>query len=99
MAIIASGGGYFFHRVMTRLIKVKNSLFISLATASWLTIVAASGACAIELAISDTARMSICLPAMTLIHAVIGIGEAIITCLVISLILKVRPDLMYNSKT
>jgi len=30
------------------------------------------------------------------IHMLIGIGEAIITCLVISFVLKVRPDLIYK---
>jgi len=33
---------------------------------------------------------------MGLVHAVIGIGEAVITTLVVSFILKIRPDLIYQ---
>jgi cobalt/nickel transport system permease protein len=46
------------------------------------------------LAISGTSPLKIALPAMAGIHALIGIGEAIITTTAVSLILKTRPDLV-----
>ncbi len=64
------------------------------SVASWCSVVLASAACALELAISGTIPLRIALPAMTLVHAFIGVGEAIITCLVISAVLGVRPDLL-----
>jgi cobalt/nickel transport system permease protein len=38
--------------------------------------------------------LKIALPAMAGIHALIGIGEAMITTTAVSLILKTRPDLV-----
>jgi len=64
------------------------------AVASWASIVLASAACALELALSGTSPIRQALPAMTLVHAVIGIGEAIITATVLSAVLGVRPDLL-----
>jgi cobalt/nickel transport system permease protein len=61
---------------------------------SWLSVMLASGACAVELAISGTSPLSVALPAMLGVHAIIGIGEAVITVLVLSVVLAVRPDLV-----
>jgi cobalt/nickel transport system permease protein len=48
------------------------------------------------LAISGISPLRIVLPAMAGIHALIGIGEALITVAVISFVQKVRPDLIYG---
>lgn len=92
MAFLGAMGGYFIYRLLNKRIE----LIISVGIGSWLSVVIASFACAIELAISGTSALKIVLPAMVGIHMLIGIGEAIITCLVISFILKVRPDLIYK---
>jgi len=62
--------------------------------ASWFSVVLASVSCAFELAISGTSPLGIVLPAMTFVYVLIGIGEAVITTLILSFILKVRPDLI-----
>ena len=54
----------------------------------------ASGAAAVELAVSGTSPWSVTLPAMLGVHALIGIGEAMITTLVVGVVLAVRPDLV-----
>jgi cobalt/nickel transport system permease protein len=59
-------------------------------------VVVAASLCAFELALSGTSPLKIVLPAMAGVHAVIGIGEAVITVLVLSFVLKVRPDLLYK---
>jgi cobalt/nickel transport system permease protein len=66
------------------------------AAASWVSVVVASIACSIELAGARTVPLNAVLPAMTISHAVIGIGEAFITAGMVSFVLKVRPDLVYN---
>ena len=58
----------------------------------------ASAVCAAELALSGTSPLRAALPAMAGVHALIGIGEALITCAVLGYILKVRPDLIYNEE-
>ena len=66
----------------------------AVAVASWCSVMLASAACAIELALSGTVPLRTALPAMATVHALIGGGEAVITCLVISCVMKARPDLV-----
>ena len=95
MGVIGSLGGYvIFLLVYTLLLKSRKGFFTALAISSWLSIVMGSSAAAIELAISGTSPLKIALPAMAGIHAIIGVGEAIITTAAVSLILKTRPDLV-----
>jgi cobalt/nickel transport system permease protein len=56
--------------------------------------VLASIVCAGELAASGTVPWKTVFPAMAGIHALIGIGEATITVLVLSAIMSVRPELV-----
>ncbi|MBN3038214.1 MAG: energy-coupling factor ABC transporter permease, partial [Candidatus Omnitrophica bacterium] len=70
-------------------------VIIGTAVAAWLSVILASVVCAFELAISGTSPLNVALPAMAAVHALIGIGEAIISCLVVGFVLKVRRDLIY----
>jgi cobalt/nickel transport system permease protein len=95
MGIIGALGGYgIFFLIYTLLQKSRKGFFIALAISSWFSIVMGASAAAIELAISGTSPLKIALTAMAGIHAIIGVGEAIITTAAISLILKTRPDLV-----
>jgi cobalt/nickel transport system permease protein len=49
---------------------------------------------AIELAIAGTTPLEITLPAMVGVHALIGIGEALITMGALAFIAATRPDLL-----
>jgi len=95
MGVIGALGGYgIFTFLYTLFQKSRKGFFVALSISSWLSIVMGASAAAIELAISGTSPLQITLPAMAGIHAVIGIGEAIITTTALSLILKTRPDLV-----
>jgi len=95
MGVIGALGGYaIFYCLYALLQRGRKAFFISLAVSSWLSIVMGACAAAFELALSGTSPLKIALPAMAGIHAVIGIGEAIITTTAISLILKARPDVV-----
>jgi cobalt/nickel transport system permease protein len=61
---------------------------------SWLAVMAGAGATAVELAASDTVPLGTTLPAMLGVHALIGIGEAVITVAAASAVLASRPDLV-----
>ncbi|MBU1852613.1 MAG: energy-coupling factor ABC transporter permease [Candidatus Omnitrophica bacterium] len=98
MSFIGSMGGYVIYNSIRRIIGNNKGVLIGTAVASWLSVVLASVFCAVELAISGTSPLQVVLPAMALVHILIGIGEAIISVLVVSFILKIRPDLIYNSK-
>jgi cobalt/nickel transport system permease protein len=95
MGIVGALGGYsIFFILHTLFQKSRKGFFVALAISSWLSIVMGASAAAIELALSGTSPLKITLPAMAGIHALIGVGEAIITTAAISLILKTRPDLV-----
>ncbi|MGB9597443.1 MAG: energy-coupling factor ABC transporter permease, partial [Candidatus Poribacteria bacterium] len=98
MAIVGTIGGYLIYSLIYKLIKSKTGIMIGTAIASWLSVVLASSFCAIELAVSGTSPLSVALPAMAGIHALIGIGEAVITCVVVGFVLGVRPDLIYTKE-
>lgn len=95
MSFIGTAGAYFVYRIIRKALGNK-VIWIAVAFAAWLSVVMASIACALELAISGTSPLKVVLPAMVGVHAVIGAGEAIITTLIIGFVLKVRPDLIYK---
>jgi len=104
VAIIGTLGGYWVYYILRKLIirdcfaGARNDvkLYICYGIGAWFSVVIASIACALELAISKTIPLKLVLPMMASVHAIIGIGEAIITILVISALKKVRPDLIRN---
>ena len=51
----------------------------AVATAAWCSVLAAALACALELAASGVQPLTVILPQMLKVHAVIGLGEAIVT--------------------
>jgi cobalt/nickel transport system permease protein len=62
--------------------------------AGWVSVVLAALCCAIELAISGTSAWGVAVPAMAGIHALIGIGEGLITVAVLAFVAAARPDLL-----
>ncbi len=65
------------------------------AVAAWVSVVLASLLCGLELGLSGTSPMRIVVPAMAGIHAVIGVGEAIITGFLVAFLLRARAELMF----
>jgi len=95
MGVIGTLGGYSLFVLIYYLFrKSRKGFFVALAVSSWFSIVMGAAAAAFELAFSGTSPLVIVLPAMIGVHAIIGIGEAVITVAAISLIVKTRPDLV-----
>lgn len=61
---------------------------------AWLAVMAGAAATSIELALSGTVPLHTVLPAMLGVHAVIALGEAVITVAAVSAVLAARPDLI-----
>ena len=74
--------------------KGKSGLLGATAVASWLSVFAAAGMAAVELGVSGTVPLNVALPAMLSVHALIGIGEALISTAVITTVAVARPDLI-----
>ena len=89
MGIIAPIVGYVIYKSLHKW-HFRASIFI----ASWVSIVLSAAACAFELSLSGTIPLKVSLPAMVSVHALIGIGEGLITMLVILAIEKFNPDLI-----
>lgn len=98
MAIIGVYSSYMIYWLIYKMSKSKVVFFTAVALASWLSVVVASFFAALELGISGTYAMGVTLKAMTGVHALIGIGEAIITVAVVAFVNKVRPDLILTRK-
>ncbi len=99
MGIIATLGGYYLFRLISQVIRTERGKLVAVAFAAWFSTVLASICCAGELAWSGTARWSVAFPAMTGIHILIGIGEALITTLVLAAIYATRPDRLFIKGT
>jgi cobalt/nickel transport system permease protein len=97
MAIVAPVTGYIIYKSMRGFLRDTRGQLISASVASWCTTVIASVFCAGELAWSGIAAWNIVFPAMTGIHAIIGIGEGLITMLTLSAIAKTRPELLTDT--
>jgi cobalt/nickel transport system permease protein len=61
---------------------------------SWLAVMIGATATSFELELSDTIPLATSLPPMLGVHALIGIGEAVITVAAVSAVLVSRPDLV-----
>jgi cobalt/nickel transport system permease protein len=95
MGILAPVIGYSIYRLVYGLIGASlRARLLATAFAAWCSTVAASIACAGQLALSGTANWTIVFPAMANIHMIIGLGEAFITTLVIAALAKSRPELL-----
>jgi cobalt/nickel transport system permease protein len=97
MAIVAPLIGFGVYQLTRKIFGSSEQVrFTAIAFASWLSTVAASIACAGQLATSGTANWRVVFPAMAGIHMLIGVGEAIITTLVVAAVMKLSPGMIYN---
>lgn len=98
MGVIAGLLSYYFFyyskALLSRGTGERSALLTSTAVFSWLSVVLASAACSVELAVSGTVPLNTILPAMVGVHALIGIGEALITTVVVAVVMQARPDLV-----
>ncbi len=63
---------------------------------AWVSIMAAALVVALLLGVSGTTSLSIAIPAMLGIHALIGLGEALITVAALSFVMQTRPTLVQD---
>ena len=90
MGLVASLGGYYLYLFLK---SIKLPKFIAIAITAWLIVVIASFFCALEIGWSGTIDFALAIPAMIKVHLLIGIGEAILTVVIIkALKLKLHED-------
>lgn len=98
MAIIGVSVSYAVYQLMNKLIKKgKWAVGIKGFVAGWCSIFIAALAAALELAISGTSPANIAVPAMGSIHALIGIGEGLITLAALMFITTTKKEMLDQS--
>jgi len=100
MAILAVTVSYMAYRSVQKLAKSQSwGIFVGGFIAAWLSVEVAALATALELAISGTSPANIAILAMGGIHALIGIGEGLITVGALAFIYATRRDLLKTGES
>ena len=95
MGIIASFGAHYLYRLTGLMVgDARRGKLVAGFVAAWGSVFLAATACAFELAVSGVSPLGVVLPAMGGVHAIIGIGEGLVTVAVLSLVLAARADLL-----
>ena len=92
MGLITSAVGYGLYRMVQGRRHLLQMIVVALA--AWLSVMAGALLTSFEIWLSGNARVEIIVPAMLFVHALIGIGEALITVAALSFIFYTRPDLV-----
>lgn len=95
MAIIGVAVSYAVYTIARRFFNGRGwAVSVSGFLAAWASIFVASLAAALQIALSGTSPANIAVPAMAAIHALIGIGEGLITAAALAFIFAARKDLL-----
>lgn len=95
MAVIGVATSYAVYHLVRRLAgRQRWGLIVGGFAAGWFSMVIAAFACALQLALSGTSPANVAVPAMGGIHALIGIGEGLITVGALGLLYTVRRDVI-----
>ena len=97
MGIIGGIVGFYIVVLIVKILNktsIKKEIKVSIATAigSYIAIILASLFCAIEISLAGAVPIEISIPAMVYWHILIGIGEAVISALIVFYIYKVKPE-------
>jgi cobalt/nickel transport system permease protein len=95
MGVLTAFTGYATYQAIRRLLgEGRKSILIAGALGGWLSMLVGAIAVGVELGISGTSPMHIAIPAMAIVHAVLGVIEAVITVGALAFITTSRPDLL-----
>jgi cobalt/nickel transport system permease protein len=94
MGVIGGVGGWMAYAALSRIRGDLKGRIVAAVVAAWLSTVMAAVVCAGELATSGTAAWNLAFPAMGGVHMLIGVGEGLITALVLAAVAQTRPDLL-----
>jgi cobalt/nickel transport system permease protein len=95
MGLVGTIGGYAIYRTAAGLLGGEERGRLPAAgIAAWSAVMLGALAMSLELVLSGTTTLAVVLPAMLGTHALIGIGEGLITVGALALIAGARPDLL-----
>jgi cobalt/nickel transport system permease protein len=94
MALVGAAGGYVIYRGVSACLPGKRGKVAAVAFAGWCSTVLASICCAGQLAWSGVVAWPAAFAGMASVHMLIGIGEGLISALVLLAIERTRPELV-----
>lgn len=97
MGILTAVIGFGLYRAVVN--RSKGTRLAVAGVAAWVATMAAALLTSLQLWVSGTSRLGIVVPAMLGVHALIGIGEALITVAALAFIEQTRPDLITAEKS
>jgi cobalt/nickel transport system permease protein len=95
MGVLGCLLGFVVYRLLRRLLSGTRGALASAFITAWLIVVLSASLAAVQIALSGTIPLRIVLPAMAGVHALIGIGEGLITTAALAFLLRVRKDLVH----
>jgi len=98
LAVIAPLAAYGVYRAVRSIAGTgQQATLLATGFAAWCSTMAAALACAVQLAASGVVEWGTVLAAMGSVHMVIGLGEAVITMLIVAVVLRARPELVTSA--
>jgi cobalt/nickel transport system permease protein len=99
MGVFTAFTGYAVYSLVMRVISQNRGARLGGAfLGAWVSVVVGAIATSFELAVSGTSPLNLALPAMTGVHALIGLGEAVITVGAVSFLLASRPEILQEAE-
>lgn len=95
MGVVTALIGYGLYRGVAN--APKNVRLLVAGVAAWLSVETAALLTSLQLWVSGTSALNVVLPAMLGVHALIGLGEALITVAALGFLTELRPDLLQAS--
>jgi cobalt/nickel transport system permease protein len=92
MGLLTAVVGYGLYRSVVG--RSQSTKLIVAGVAAWISVMSGALATSLELWLSGTVQLNIVVPAMLAVHALIGVGEALITVAALGFIFRTRPDLL-----
>ncbi len=92
MGLVTAAIGYGLYRGVMN--SSRGTKLAVAGVAAWLSVMAGALLTSLQLWVSGTSQLQVVIPAMLGVHALIGIGEALITVGALTFIFQTRPDLL-----
>ena len=96
MGVVGALGGYGVYAFVRQRLGGPRGAIVGSVVASWLAVMVGALFCAVEFASGGKVGLIAAISAMLPVHAMIGAGEAAVTGLVVALMVKMQPELIYD---
>jgi len=100
MAVVGVSVAYMVYRLLLKITgDTRKGILVSGFSAGWFSMMLAALSVALQLVVSGTSPARLAIPAMAGVHALIGIGEGLITVGALAFLLSARPDLIHPDQS